>query len=314
MFFIIFFASITVLILSANYLVRSTEKLSSSLRISPLVIGATGIAVGTSLPELSVTVSSMTQGATTLGIGNIIGSNISNILLILGLGILLFPIRVGTTKTQRNNLISLIFSLFFITSFFSPIAYKKIFFLASIIGYILFVITELVWGEIGGTKEDKKNLSKLQKSRENPFLTLIKMIIAILTLLASSKYTVSSSMEIATFFKLEGETIGLTLVAFGTSLPETVSCVASGLKKDWKLMMGDIQGSNIFNLGVLGSSILYFSKDISVGENILPLISLFISTALITVLTKRFEGKTIPRYFGLVFLGLYSSYLFIILL
>jgi cation:H+ antiporter len=312
MYFIVFACSLLVLILAANYLVRSTEKLSSSLKISPLVVGATGVAIGTSLPELSVTVSSIAQGASSLGIGNIIGSNVSNILLILGVNILLFPIRVGTTKTQRNNLISLVFTFLFITAFFIPLVYKKTLFLILLAGYLVFLITELVWGEIGGKKEDRKNLAKLQKSHENPLSSLIKIIVAIFILLASSKFTVSSALEIASFFKLKSEVVGLTLLAIGTSLPELVSCLASGLKNDCKLIMGEVQGSNIFNLGVLGSTILYSSKDLSQKENILPLLYLALSTLLLTALTKRYEGEIIPRLYGLLFLGIYSSYLLVV--
>jgi len=314
MYFVVFALSLVFLLLSANYLVRMTEKLSSSVKISPLVIGATAIALGTSLPELSVTLTSILNGASDVSLGNIIGSNVTNILLVTGLCILLFPIRVGTTKTQKNNLFNLLITITFIIAFFLPSTYKTVAIATLGISYLLFFVAEIFWGEKDGKKIDKKIITKLQKSNEKPLITAIKIVSSIAILLVSSNYTVLSSLKIAEFFKLQGEIVALSLVALGTSLPELITSITSGIDKDWKLLIGDIQGSSIFNIGVLGAITLYFSKSLSLEVNLLPLLYLLASTIFVCFLTKKYEGDTIPRYYGLIFLGLYSSYLLVIFL
>lgn len=314
MYFLVFALSLVFLLLSANYLVKTTEKLSSSVRISPLVIGATAIALGTSLPELSITVSSILEGASNISLGNIIGSNITNIFLVTGLCILLFPIRIGTTKTQKNNLINLLITIIFITAFFLPTTYKTVAIAVLGISYLFFFFAEIFWGEKDGKRVDKKTLTKFQKSNEKPLITTVKVISSVAILLVSSNYTVLSSLKIAEFFKLEGEIVALSLVALGTSLPELITSITSGINKDWKLLIGDIQGSSIFNLGVLGATTLYLSRNLSLEVNLLPLLYLLASTIFVGFLTRKYEGQTIPRYYGLIFLGLYSSYLLIIFL
>jgi len=314
MYFVVFALSLIFLLLSANYLVKTTERLSSSVRISPLVIGATVIALGTSLPELSITLSSVLGGASSISLGNIIGSNITNIFLVTGLCILLFPIRIGTTKTQKNNLVNLFVTTIFIVTFFLPATYKTIAISTLGISYLLFFFAEILWGEKDGRRVDKKILTKLHKSNEKPLTTGIKIIFSIGLLLVSSNYTVLSSLKIAEFFKLEGEVVALSLVALGTSLPELITSITSGIDRDWKLLVGDVQGSSIFNIGILGAATLYFSKDLSLEVNLLPLLYLLASTIFISFLTRKYEGETIPRYYGLIFLGLYSSYLLIIFL
>jgi cation:H+ antiporter len=276
------------------------------------VVGATAVALGTSLPELSVTVSSLMENVPDLSLGNIIGSNISNILLITGLCILIFPVRIGTTKTQKNNLINLLVTALFVSAFFLPNSLKNFVVFALFAAYLLFFVAEIIWGEKGGKEEDKKALTRLKKDKDNPFIIFIKITAAIALLLVSSHYTVSSSLAIAGFFKIKNEIIGLSLVALGTSFPELIASIASGFNKDYKLLIGDIQGSGIFNLSVLGATTLYSSKTLDFSTNIIPLTFMIFSTLTVYLLTRKYEGTSIPRYFGLLFLGAYSSYLFLI--
>lgn len=311
---LIFLVSLFGLIVSANYLVKETDRLSARVRISPLVIGATLIAFGTSLPELSVTVSSILQHVPNLSLGNVIGSNISNLLLILGLSILIFPVRMGTQKTQRNNFIGLASTMIFISSFFVPRPISSYLLYILLAGYALFLLTEIIWGEIGSKKEDKKALSKLKKDKNPVILTFIKLSASVGIIILTSKYLVISAEQIASFFKIKDEVIGLSLIALGTSLPELSASIASGIKKDWKLIVGDIQGSNIFNLSVLGAITLLSDKYSSSSVNNISLVYLAVATLLIFYLTKKHEGENIPRLYGLLFIFLYSSYVFLIFL
>src|SRR4030042_4408670 len=312
--FIIFIISLLILIITSSYLVNETDRLAASIKISSLVIWSTLISFGTSLPEFSVTISSIVQKVPDLSLGNIIGSNICNIFLILGISILFFPVRIGTQKTQRNNIILLIITLFFIVYFFIPKIYSTYVLYALLAGYTIFLLIEIIWGEMGSKKENKKALLKLKKEKASPIVTALKLLFAIALIIISSKFLVTSAEAIALFFKIKDEIIGLSLIAFGTSIPELSTSIASGLKKDWKLIIGDIQGSNIFNLSVLGAVTLLFSKDGATSLNITPFFYLAVATLFSFYLTRKYEGENIPRYYGLLFITLYASYLWLIFL
>lgn len=310
--FLVFFASLILLLVCARILVSQTEKLSVSFKISPLVIGATVIALGTSLPELSVTISSLAQKVSGLSLGNIIGSSIGNAFFIGGVSILIFPVRIGTTKTQRNNIFNLIITLLFISAFFLPVGISRNLAIGLFAVYLVFLVVELVWGEEGGKKEDKKTISKLEKSNDNKIIIGAKAVLAVAGLVFASKYTVSSAVYIADFFKLKDEVIGLTLLSFGTTLPEFITSVAAGLKKDWKLMVGNLQGSGIFNLGVLGFLLIRYSTLPPLGDNFIPLAYLLLSALAIFILFRKYEGTVIPKYWGIIFLIIHASYLLLI--
>lgn len=304
--------SLSFLVLAADILVKLVEKLTAKIRFSPLVIGATLIAVGTSLPETFVTISSLTQEVSAISLGNIIGSNIGNIGLILGLGITLFPIKIGTQKTQRNNLILFLLTLFFSALFFVPETLRKSLALFLLIFYLFFLIVEIVWGEIGRKKEDKKALAKMPRVRGRPLYYLLGIAGSVITLIISSNYLVLSALKISERLRIDPEIIGLSLIAIGTSLPELVTILISGLNQEWKLITGAVQGSNIFNLSVLGTVIIILGNGLGPAHNF-SLFYLIIITLTFFLLTRKYEGTNIPRPFGLLFLASYLTYLFLIL-
>lgn len=306
-----FFISLLLLVTAAALLIKFTTKLAYKIHISPLIVGSTLIAVGTSLPETSVAVSSLLQKVPNLSMGDIIGSNIVNICLVLGLSILLFPVRIGTEKTQRNNLVMLLATILFITTYFLPIPLRSYSGYALIIFYVLFIIVEIVWGKIGSLKEDKKALNKIKDAKGNTFAYLAGVIICLAALIGSSRYLVSSAIKIAVLLKVKEEIIGFSLIAFGTSIPELATSIISGLKKEWKIINGDIQGSNIYNLSVIGA-VLIINTGINYQPYLLSLCVLLATTLLIFYLTIKFKGASIPRIYGLGFIAIYISYLYLI--
>lgn len=303
-----FLLSLVFLIISANLLLKFIEKFAGRIKISPLIIGATIVAVGTSLPETFVAISSISQNAADISLGDIIGSNIANIALILGLGIFLFPVRIGTEKTQRNNLIMLIVSALFILLFLLPQDYRKIASILLIVFYGFFIIMESFWGKDGRNHEDKKALSKISTNKGSTVIYLLGIIGSLAGLMFSSHFLVESVIYFSRILKISEEIIGLSIVAVGTSLPELATTIASGFKKDWKLLYGDIQGSNIFNLSIIGA-ILFATGKINNTLPIYPLITLAVATISIIYLSRKYEGKYIPRIYGLIYLLLYSFYI-----
>lgn len=306
--FLVFIVSLFILIVSANLLLKFIEKFAGRIKISPLIIGATIVAIGTSLPETFVAISSISQNAADISLGDIIGSNIANIALILGLGIALFPVRIGTEKTQRNNFVMLIVSILFVLLFFLPIDIRKFISILLLIFYAIFIIIETIWGQNGRNREDKKTLSKLPNNKGSAIYYFIGLIGSLAGLLLSSHFLVESVIFFSRLFKISEEIIGLSVIAVGTSLPELATTIASGIKKDWKLLYGDIQGSNIFNLSIIGA-ILFISGKINYTLPLYPIIILAIVTISIIYLSRKYEGKNIPRYYGLLYLLLYVAYI-----
>lgn len=306
---ITFSLSLMFLIVSANFLLKFIEKFSGKIKISPLIIGATLIAIGTSLPETSVAVSAIAQNAIDISFGDIIGSNIANICLVIGLGILLFPIRIGTEKTQRNNIIMFLVTAYFIALLFLPFHLRRGLGALLVFFYVAFLIIETIWGEIGRRKEDKKALAKLRVRGGSTLAYLVGIVASLGGLLASSHFLVGSVINFSKIFNINEEVIGLSIVAIGTSLPELATTIVSGIDKDWKLLYGDIQGSNIYNLSIIGALLLIASKiDYKIPP--VPIIILAVATVSIIYLSHKYEGTNIPRLYGLAYLGLYAFYIF----
>ncbi len=307
--YIRFIASVLLLALSAYFLLKFSEKFSSRVKVYPLIIGVTLIAIGTSLPETFVAISAIIQEAPLVSFGDIIGSNIANICLVLGISILIFPVRIGTEKTQKNNLILLFLTLLFVGLFFLPETIRKTLGVLLIFFYLIFLITEIIWGKRGSKNEDRAALAKLEKSDGNPFFYLIGISLSIAGLIVSSRYLVASVISISQTFNINQEIIGLSLVALGTSLPELAATLTSGIKKEWKLLYGDLQGSNIYNLSIIGSILIIFSNG---NYNIDTFSLIYMAGVVISaiILSHKYMGTTIPRTYGLVYIAAYASYLF----
>jgi len=306
--FLSFIVSLLLLIISAALLIKFVEKFSSRIKFSPLVIGATLIAFGTSLPETFVAFSSLAQNAPGISMGDIIGSNIGNICLILGLAILIFPVRIGTEKTQRNNIILLISAFYFSLLFFLPEGIRKFAALALPFLYVIFLIAEIFWGEIGRKKEDKKALAKMEHVRGKPFFYLAGIFVFLIGLIFGGIFLVSSAIKIALLLNIDQQVVGLSLVALGTILPEMVTTIICGFRKDWKLMFGNIQGSNIYNISVLGTIMIVFGNGV-IAIHTLSLIYMAGASLIIFLLTIKYKGENIPRKYGLFFIFSYLIYL-----
>jgi cation:H+ antiporter len=216
---------------------------------------------------------------------------------------------MGTQKTQKNNIILLLLTIAFIVLTFVPQPVRSTLGIFLLVFYVGFFVVEIIWGEIGSLHEDKKAIQKMHKERQNPIILLFGVGVSLAGIIFSSKYLVSSTVSFSKILGVSTEIIGLTVIALGTSLPELATTIASGIRKDWKLLYGDIQGSNIYNLSVIGAILLTFSKT----EYAIDLFSLGFmgaTTLIIIFLSHHFEGRTIPRLFGLMFLGAYAVYIF----
>jgi len=312
--YILFFVGIFLLIKGADYLIDGASSLAKRLGISTLVIGLTIVAFGTSAPELVVNIIAAIQGATEISFGNIIGSNISNILLVLGITALITEINIKKTTTWKEIPFTLLSVLVLIilankflidkTQSFSLLRTDGLI-LLSFFAIYLFYSFGLV---IKSRKKSQKKKLKIPIPERNILLILTLILGGILGLYLGGKWTVEGAIYIAKQFGLSEFLISATIIALGTSLPELVTSIRAALKKDVDLAVGNIIGSNIFNiLWILGITALINPISIPSFINI-DLIILFGATFLLFV--TMFTGKKhkLEKWEGIIFILFYLAY------
>ena len=248
---VILLIALTVLVWSADKFVYGASSLARNLGVSPMIIGLTIVAMGSSAPEMMVAAAASLQGNPDTAIGNAIGSNITNIALVLGFTVMVKPLVVtsSTIKQELPLLLVLTLLAYWILSdnFFSfP---EGIALMISFFGFIAILLIKAI-------KQRKENINDpmvLEAEQDVPegtstLKSIIWLIVGILLLISSANYLVESAVFIAKAYGISDLVIGLTIIAIGTSLPELAASIASILKKEDDLAMGNIVGSNIFNI------------------------------------------------------------------
>lgn len=245
------------LIKGADWFVDGAAGIADRLGIPQLIIGLTIVAMGTSAPEAAISISAAIKGSADISVGNVVGSNIMNVLLILGLTSLIMPLKVQKSTVKFEIpfviVISVLFALIGLLD-------NKIGLIDGIILWLLFIayLTYLFFT----AKKDKASLQGQEEAKPEPqkqnFVKLIVLVVVgIVLVIFGSNITVDSATELAKIFGMSERLIGLTIVAFGTSLPELVTSITAALKKKADIAVGNIVGSNIFNiLFVIGTSAL----------------------------------------------------------
>lgn len=244
---LILIASLIVLGFSANYLVNSSIKIARKWNVSEMFIGLTIVAMGTSAPEIAVSVFAALKGQGDLSVGNVIGSNIFNLGFILGLVAVIAPQIIPKKMVRRDGLVLLLATIMiFIFAFDLKIVFwEGLIMLLTLFSYL----TLLAVKKDVPTEEDDTHGAKAV------WTDYIIFIISLIALVKSSDFTVSSAVYIAEYFKISAWAIGATIVAAGTSLPELATSIIATAKKKFGLSIGNVVGSDIFNtFGIVGVS------------------------------------------------------------
>ena len=243
-------AGLAMLFFGAEWLVKGSVTIANKLRMSQLVIGLTIVAFGTSTPELAVSISSATKGISDVALGNVVGSNIANIGLILGLSAFIAPIAVSR-KTLRKEIplmIGISFLLLAVSIDGSISFYDGILFVGGILIFTIFSYKTTRKEVVETVISNEKNDSSFSKS-------IILIVIGLILLTVGAFFTVDNAVIIAKEIGLSERIIGLTLVAVGTSLPELITSIVAAKRGHTDISVGNILGSNIFNiLAILGIS------------------------------------------------------------
>ena len=289
------------LVLGAEIVIRGSISFGKKINISLFAIGVVIVAGGTSLPELASSINAVLNNYSDLALGAVVGSNIANLVLVMAATTIIFPI-VNINKNQINQAWINIFLgivLIFMTFFY----FNYIFGIVAILTLIFLMYIQMKKGEIDNTEIDKNDYSTI--------ISLILIVLGIIFLVFGSDLLVSSAIEIAKKYNVSEAVIGLSLIAFGTSLPELVVGILSAIKKKVDFALGNILGSNIYNvLGVLGISSLFGNftlPEIFLKQDLLIMVAIT-SIVLIFMLSM----KKIGRIYGILGLSIYVSYLYYI--
>lgn len=299
---VLFILGVVILLVSADVFVQAASHLSKKVGLSPLVIGITVVALGTSLPELVVSTISAMKGDSGLAFGNIIGSNTVNILLVFPLGIIFSDLRIGTMKTQKNTLVLLLVSVaFYLISrlfTFPWIGYL-------LVGFaVLFTLEEYRWGRAGRSNEDKIVISHAH-TKETTGKIITKTISSLIGIGVGGFITVISTENIALLTGISTTFLGFTLTAIGTSLPELFATLFSARHKEAKITMGNILGSNIYNVLLIGGITTLVAGPYPMSQY--HWMVFMASSILLVGIVVVFRGKVVPKWVGMSLLILFLA-------
>lgn len=306
-----FVVGLVLLIVGAEALVRGASRLAAGIGISPLIIGLTVVAFGTSSPELVVSVQASLAADPSLALGNVVGSNIFNVLLILGISAAITPLVVSQQLIRLDVPIMVGVSL--LTWYFAQNGaidrWEGAVLFALLIGYIIFSIY-MSRRESKEVQEEYEEAFGVSGQKKGNWLIDVLLIVAgLAALVIGSDWLVNSATLFAEALGVSQLIIGLTIVAAGTSLPEVATSVMASIKGERDIAIGNVVGSNLFNLmAVLGLSSVISPVGITVPEVALRFDLIVMVGVAVACMPIFFTGNRLARWEGLLFLGYYIAY------
>jgi len=306
MYIILIISGLILLILGAELLVRGASRIATFFGISPLIIGLTVVAYGTSAPELAVSLKAGFSGSADIALGNVIGSNSFNVLLILGISALLTPLAVSFQLIRKEVPILIVISaMTWIFAFNGRISRIEGFLL--FLGFIIYTIFLIRYGK----KVDNltETLPIENKGLKSLFLQILYVIAGLVLLVLGARWLVDGAVILALKFGINELVIGITIVAAGTSLPELATSVVASIKGERDIAVGNVIGSNIFNILVVLGAASLFTGDINAAPIAIKFdIPLMFGTSVLC-LPIFFTGRRISRIEGGLFLFIYIAYI-----
>ncbi|MBE0670327.1 MAG: calcium/sodium antiporter [Anaerolineales bacterium] len=313
-----FIAGLVILILGAELLVRGASRLAAAFGVSPLVIGLTIVAIGTASPEIAVSLQAAANGQGDLTLGNVLGSNIFNILFILGVTAIVAPIVIAEQLIRKDAPIMLGISLLTLVLALDgnlSIVDGTILILL-LIAYMVFALRQSRSESREVQKEYAEEYApKERRTVKNTIVNAVFIVIGLGLLVFGSNWLVESSVRIAKILGVSELIIGLTIVAVGTSLPEIATSVIAAIKGESDIAVGNAVGSNIFNLlGVLGIAALVSPSGISVAQRVLQFdLPIMVFVALVTLPIFYIDSR-ISRLEGGLLLSYYVIYVIFVIM
>ncbi len=297
------------LIKGADYFVEGASKIADRYHIPQIVIGLTIVAFGTSAPEAAISITSALQGNAGIAIGNVVGSNIMNILLIIGITSIILPLKI-----QKNTLRFELPYVIFVTTILLLLG-KADGILSIVDGLILWGLFLIFFSYLFWlSKKGEAVIDEIEEADEND--TLLKLLFitvgGLVAIVLGSRLTIDGATGIAEIFGMDERFIGLTIVAFGTSLPELITCITAALKGKDDIAIGNIIGSNLFNiLFVIGTTCLIQPVEFASGFLFDTLIAVASAVLLFLFVLPKLKVSRISGFLMLVAYAVYFVQLFI---
>lgn len=310
---VLLIAGLALLVAGGELLVRGASKLALALGISPLVVGLTVVAFGTSSPELAVSIQAVAAGNVDIALGNVVGSNIFNVLFILGLSALIVPLVVDAQMIRQEVPVMIGVSLLLLAMARDGgiTRAEGLVLVALLLAYTAL----LVWQsrrETQATRDEyaaEGHVASATSGRGGLALQVVLIVAGLVLLVFGSRLLVQAATTIARSFGVSELVIGLTIVAAGTSLPEVAASVTAAIRGQRDIAVGNVIGSNTFNiLGVLGLSAALSGAPLTVAPSMLAFDIPAMLAVAIACLPVFFTGRSIARWEGAVFLGYYVAY------
>jgi cation:H+ antiporter len=304
-----------ILMAGAEGLVRGASRLAAALGISPLVIGLTVVAFGTSAPELAISVQSAFRGTMDIAVGNVVGSNIYNILFILGVSALITPLMVHSQILRVDLRLMIVVSFIFYLMALDGVVNRLdgILLFGGLLVYIWWSIRKSRQQTQEVKEESAEEHSRKDRSVSGFMKNISFVVVGLAMLVVGSEWLVEGATSLARLFNVSDLIIGLTIVALGTSLPELATSIVAALKKERDIAVGNVVGSNFFNImAVIGLSALVAPAGVEVSAAALRFdipVMLFVSVLAFPIL---FTDGLVSRWEGalmLVILAAYITYL-----
>jgi len=311
---LLFIGGLVLMVVGAEFLVRGASRLAVMIGVSPLVVGLTVVAFGTSAPEFAVSFKAALSGQADLTVGNVIGSNIFNILFILGLSALVTPLIVASQLIRFDVPlvigVSLLVLFMAIDGTFSRIDGGILF------GGLIVYTSGLIYvSRRQGKAEIDPEVAELIGDVESgsPLWRVLNSLLLVIGGLAmlgvGSSWLVDSAVVFARFLNVSEVVIGLTVISIGTSLPEVVTSVVASIRGERDIAVGNIVGSNLFNLlGVLGLASVVAPAGVAVSSQVIWFDLPVMVAVAVAALPIFFTGGTISRFEGALLLGYYVAY------
>lgn len=308
--FLLLIGGIAAIVLGANWLVDGSSSIAKKLGISDLVIGLTIVAFGTSAPELTVNLFSALEGSTDIAIGNVLGSNIANILLILGITSIIHPLVIQRNTTWKEIPLSLLAAVVL-----GIVANDQLLdqdpagnFVSLTDGLILlsfFVIFLVYTIEIAKNQPVTEDLGQPMPI----WKAILLILIGLAGLFFGGRFFVQGAISVATQLGMSQRLIGLTIVAVGTSLPELATSVVAAFKKNADIAVGNVVGSNIFNIFfILGLTATVQPLPFTAASNI-DILMVILASFLLFLTTITLGRKRVDRVEGVMFVVIYVAYI-----
>jgi cation:H+ antiporter len=313
-----FSVGLIVMLISAQVFLNIVQELSVKWKFSPLFISLVIVALGTNLPELTVTIASLNNGDPGLAMGNIVGSSIANLTIILGIATFFGKVRIGTTKTPKNATLLALLTLLFSVLMLSSVQTSYQVILLSL-GVLFSIIYQYILAIHGRNHEDSKLLEIIEKinkkKKYKPMGIYIMLFVgSLIGISIGGKITVNSVEDLAHILNLSTTLLGLTLTAIATSLPELLLALIASKKSENKVVLGTLIGSNIFNLSLFPAIILFSTIGFKIKKfiTIKEIFFLLLITVFFYSIIVKNQGTVISKKISIVLMLLFPLFTFFV--